>query len=100
MDRADDVTIAQIIGTGATIEELTEAQTWLANDESMLTICDHWRGDGRARSPVQPRAPRPQRFEAVSMPDEFCRAVLTSAVPNPVNGRSAAPLDGAADPER
>ena len=33
---ADDVTIAQIIGTGATIDELAEAQAWLANDEPML----------------------------------------------------------------
>jgi hypothetical protein len=33
---ADDVTIAQIIGTGATAEELAEAQAWLANDEPMM----------------------------------------------------------------
>lgn len=33
---ADDVTIAQIIGTGATVEELAEAQAWLANDEPMI----------------------------------------------------------------
>lgn len=33
VDRADEVTIAQIIGTGATVEELAEAQAWLANDE-------------------------------------------------------------------
>ena len=33
---ADDVTIAQIIGTGATVDELTEAQAWLANDEPMI----------------------------------------------------------------
>jgi hypothetical protein len=32
----DDVTIAKIIATGATIDELTEAQAWLANDEPML----------------------------------------------------------------
>lgn len=36
VDRADDVTIAQIIGTGATAEELAEAQAWLANDEPMI----------------------------------------------------------------
>ncbi|MGY3236183.1 hypothetical protein ACVWZ4_003253 [Bradyrhizobium sp. USDA 4472] len=36
VDRADDVTIAQIIETGATVEELTEAQAWLANDEPMI----------------------------------------------------------------
>jgi len=33
---ADDVTIAQIIATGATVEELAEAQAWLANDEPMM----------------------------------------------------------------
>ena len=33
---ADDVTIAQIIATGATVEELAEAQAWLANDEPLL----------------------------------------------------------------
>ena len=34
--RADDVTIAKIIGTGATVDELTEAQAWIANDEPLL----------------------------------------------------------------
>ena len=33
---ADDVTIAEIIGTDATVEELAEAQAWIANDEPML----------------------------------------------------------------
>ena len=33
---ADDGTIAQIIGTGATVDELAEAQAWLANDEPMM----------------------------------------------------------------
>jgi hypothetical protein len=32
----DDVTIAQIIGTGATAEELAEAKAWLANDEPLM----------------------------------------------------------------
>ena len=32
----DDVTIAQVIATGATAEELAEAQAWLANDEPMM----------------------------------------------------------------
>jgi hypothetical protein len=32
----DDVTIAQIIGTGATADELAEAQAWLANDEPLM----------------------------------------------------------------
>jgi hypothetical protein len=33
---ADDVVIAQIIGTGATVEELAEAQAWIANDEPLM----------------------------------------------------------------
>ena len=33
---ADDVTIAQIIGTGATVDELAEALAWIANDEPMM----------------------------------------------------------------
>jgi hypothetical protein len=33
---ADDVAIAQIIGTGATIDELAEAQAWLTNDEPLM----------------------------------------------------------------
>ena len=32
----DDVTIAQMIATGATVDELAEAQAWLANDEPMM----------------------------------------------------------------
>jgi hypothetical protein len=32
----DDVTIAQMIATGATIDELAEALAWLANDEPMM----------------------------------------------------------------
>lgn len=32
----DDVTIAEIIGTGATVEELAEAQAWIANDEPLI----------------------------------------------------------------
>ena len=34
--RADDVTIAQIIGTGATVDELAEAQAWFVNDEPLM----------------------------------------------------------------
>lgn len=33
---ADDITVAQIIGTGATVDELAEAQAWIANDEPMM----------------------------------------------------------------
>jgi hypothetical protein len=33
---ADDVVIAEIIGTGATIDELAAAQAWMANDEPLM----------------------------------------------------------------
>ena len=29
-------TIAQIIGTGATVDELAEAQAWIVNDEPLM----------------------------------------------------------------
>jgi hypothetical protein len=32
----DDVTIAEIIGTGAMADELAEAQAWIANDEPLI----------------------------------------------------------------
>jgi hypothetical protein len=34
--RVDDVSIAEIIGTGATADELAEAQAWIANDEPLM----------------------------------------------------------------
>jgi hypothetical protein len=34
--RVDDVTVAEIIATGATREELAEAQAWVANDDLLL----------------------------------------------------------------
>jgi len=32
----DDIIIAEIIGTGATVSEWAEAQAWLANDEPLM----------------------------------------------------------------
>jgi hypothetical protein len=32
----DDTLIAEIIGTGATTEELAEAQAWIDNDEALM----------------------------------------------------------------
>ena len=32
----DDVTVANIIATGATAQELSEAQSWVVNDEALL----------------------------------------------------------------
>lgn len=34
--QVDDVTIAEIIGTGASVEELAEAKAWIANDEPLI----------------------------------------------------------------
>jgi hypothetical protein len=34
--RADDVTIAEIIATAVTVDELAEAQAWIANDEPLM----------------------------------------------------------------
>jgi hypothetical protein len=36
ISEVDDVTIANIIATGATTDELAEALAWMANDEPML----------------------------------------------------------------
>jgi hypothetical protein len=36
LGRVDDSTIGEIIATGATRQELTEATAWLANDEPLL----------------------------------------------------------------
>jgi hypothetical protein len=33
---ADDRTVAQVIGIGATLEELEEARSWVVNDEAMM----------------------------------------------------------------
>ncbi len=33
---ANDFVIAQIIGTAATVDELAEAQAWIANDEPLM----------------------------------------------------------------
>jgi hypothetical protein len=32
----DDALIAEIIGTGATVDEMAEAQAWLDNDEALM----------------------------------------------------------------
>jgi hypothetical protein len=36
VSEVDDVTIAKIIGTGATAEELAEAQAWIVNADALL----------------------------------------------------------------
>ena len=34
--QVDDIVIAEILGTGATAEELAEAQAWLSNNEPLM----------------------------------------------------------------
>ena len=34
----DDITVVEILNSGATIDELAEAQAWLANDEPLMNI--------------------------------------------------------------
>ena len=34
----DDITLVEILNSGATIDELAEAQAWLANDEPLMNI--------------------------------------------------------------
>jgi hypothetical protein len=34
----DDLAVAEIIGMGATVEELAEAAAWIANDEALMNI--------------------------------------------------------------
>ena len=46
LGRVDDITVAEIIETGATREELAEAQAWIANDDVLLGS-GHPRAAGR-----------------------------------------------------
>jgi hypothetical protein len=59
---ADDVTIAKIIATGATAEELAEAQAWIANDEPLINA-------GRPLAP--------SRLDGASAPMEIGTEALT-----------------------
>ena len=34
----DDLVMSEILGTGATVEELAEAAAWIANDEALMNI--------------------------------------------------------------
>ena len=36
LGEVDDTVIAQILATGASVEELAEAQAWIVNDEPLL----------------------------------------------------------------
>jgi hypothetical protein len=47
----DDVSIAEIIGTGATTDELAEAQAWVVNDDPLLNAGKPL-PDGRVRALV------------------------------------------------
>jgi uncharacterized membrane protein YkvA (DUF1232 family) len=36
LGQVDDIVVAEILGTGATAEELAEAQAWLSNNEPLM----------------------------------------------------------------
>jgi hypothetical protein len=36
LGQVDDIVVAEILGTGATAEELAEAQAWLSNNEALM----------------------------------------------------------------
>ena len=36
LGQVDDIIVAEILGTGATAEELAEAQAWLSNNEPLM----------------------------------------------------------------
>lgn len=41
LGEADDVTVASVVATGATLEELAEAHAWLTNDEALINAGKH-----------------------------------------------------------
>jgi hypothetical protein len=69
----DEVTIAEIIGTGATVDELAEAQAWIVNDEPL-------RNDGRPLASGRVRELIDILAEFESSEDE--------------DGKAASPVDG------
>ena len=34
----DDLVVTEVIGMGATVEELAEANAWIANDEALMNV--------------------------------------------------------------
>lgn len=59
----DDITVAEIIGTGATREELVEARAWVENDEAMLNEGRHIPSGGRMSRLVEILSPPPDPEE-------------------------------------
>lgn len=53
----DDLVVAEIIGTGATREELAEAQAWAVNGEAMLNEGRHLPSGGRIGKIVEILSP-------------------------------------------
>jgi hypothetical protein len=41
LGKLDDVTVANVIATGATPQELAEAHAWLTNDEALINAGKH-----------------------------------------------------------
>ena len=53
LGQLDDVTIAKIIGTGATVDELAEAQAWIVNDEPLVLNAGKPLASGRVRELIE-----------------------------------------------
>lgn len=41
LGQVDDHLAAEVVGTGATLEELVEAKAWISNDEAMINSGHH-----------------------------------------------------------
>ena len=64
LGRVDDVTVAEIIATGASREELAEACAWLANDEPLMNT-GRPRASGRVGQLVEILASRQEDEESL-----------------------------------
>jgi hypothetical protein len=69
LGEADDVTVAGVIATGATLQELVEAHAWLTNDEALISAGKHL-PSGRVGQLVEIIAAKEQEEE---QPDEPAR---------------------------
>lgn len=64
----DDITVAEIIATGATREELAEARAWVENDEAPLNEGRHLASGGRVGRLVEILSPPDDPEEALRPP--------------------------------
>jgi hypothetical protein len=72
----DDVTVANVIATGATLQELAEAHAWLTNDEALINAGKHL-PSGRVGQLVEIIAAKEREEEQQEEPaKQMARAVL------------------------